>query len=121
MSVRITNAIVQDGDVTITSAQFVVAGGLSYNQKVVAFTTLMEHAAVSLDLPSQGPLAAEILYRIADERAGVPIAAPVETPVEAEPEPQGGGRVLPNRVATAFWVGLVLVIAAAFILQHLAV
>ena len=120
MSVRITNAVVQNGDVTITSAQFVVAGGLSYEDKLRAFSTLVQHAAASLDLPHEGPIAAEILYRLADERAGA-AALPA-----AQPIGPGAGRsagVTPlskwrRRLAVAaFWIGATLLVGAAALLK----
>src|SRR5207245_5924847 len=88
LGAKITNAVVQNGNVTITSAQFVVAGGLSYDDKLKALSTLVEHAAASLDLPHEGPIAAEILYRIADERAGVVVATPAAPMVTLEPKPR---------------------------------
>ena len=117
MSVRITSAVVQNGDVTITSAQFVVAGGLSYEDKLRAFSTLVQHAAASLDLPHEGPIAAEILYRLADERAGagtLPTPQPLTEAAAAIP-PLGKWRR--RLAAAAFWIGATLFIAAAALLK----
>lgn len=119
MSVRITNAVVQAGNVTTVSAQLVVAGGLSYNARLDAFSTLVSHAAASLELPHEGPMAAELLYRVADERAGaatLPIAEPhSEQRIEAQPGPT----VRPAAWKVAlFWAGLLLLIAAAFLAQR---
>ncbi|HTK33930.1 MAG TPA: hypothetical protein VL358_01420 [Caulobacteraceae bacterium] len=113
MGAKITNAVVQNGNVTITSAQFVVAGGLSYDDKLKALSTLVEHAAASLDLPHQGPIAAEILYRIADERAGVAMPAPTASVPALQPQrkPRDWRSLA---LGAAFWVvfcGLLLAAA----------
>jgi hypothetical protein len=114
LSAKITNAVVQNGDVTITSAQFVVAGGLSYDDKLKALSTLVQHAAASLDLPHEGPMAAEILYRIADERAGVAVAnllAPMAAP---EPKRRDWRRLA---LGAAFWIAFCLLLLAAALLK----
>lgn len=120
MSVRITNAVVQNGDVTITSAQFVVAGGLSYEDKLRAFSTLVQHAAASLDLPHEGPIAAEILYRLADERAGA-AALPAAQPIGPGAGLSAGVTPLSKwrrRLAVAaFWIGATLLVGAAALLK----
>ena len=116
MGAKITNAVVQSGDVTITSAQFVVAGGLSYDDKLKALSTLVEHAAASLDLPHEGPMAAEILYRIADERAGVAIT-PAATPLaKAKPLPRSRDwRAL--ALGAGFWTLFCLLLLTAALLR----
>ena len=114
MGAKITNAVVQSGDVTITSAQFVVAGGLSYDDKLKALSTLVEHAAASLDLPHEGPIAAEILYRIADERAGVTIAPTTTALTKAQPKPRDWRRLA---LGAAFWVAFCLLLLAAALLK----
>ena len=113
---RITNAVVQNGDVTITSAQFVVAGGLSYDDKLRAFSTLVQHAAASLELPHEGPIAAEILYRLADERAGAaPPPAAQAAATGAALSPKDKWR---RRIATAlFWIGATLFVGAAAVMR----
>ena len=114
MGAKITNAVVQNGNVTITSAQFVVAGGLSYDDKLKALSTLVEHAAASLDLPHEGPIAAEILYRIADERAGVVMPTPA-TPVVALPaKPRDWRRMA---MGAAFWIAFCLLLLAAALVK----
>jgi hypothetical protein len=116
MSVKITNAVVQNGDVTVTSAQFVVAGGLSYEERVRTLSTLVQHAAASLDLPDQGPLAAEILYRIADDRAG---AAPLKSPATETIAPATKKRDWKGMaLGAAFWIGFVAVVVGAAALKH---
>ncbi len=116
MSVKITNAVVQNGDVTVTSAQFVVAGGLSYEERVRTLSTLVQHAASSLDLPDHGPIAAEILYRIADDRAG---AAPLKREI-APAEPAAKRRDWKGlAVGAAFWVGFAALVVGAAVLKHL--
>lgn len=70
MGVTVRNAVVQNGQNTVASAHFVAAQGLSKADKVAAFSALVEHAAQCLDLPHKGAAAAEILYQIADDRAG---------------------------------------------------
>jgi hypothetical protein len=115
LGAKITNAVVQNGNVTITSAQFVVAGGLSYDDKLKALSTLVEHAAASLDLPHEGPIAAEILYRIADERAGVSEALPMAsaTALQPQPKPRDWRTLL---IGAAFWIVFgVLLLAAALL------
>jgi hypothetical protein len=114
LGAKITNAVVQNGDVTITSAQFVVAGGLSYDDKLKALSTLVEHAAASLDLPHEGPIAAEILYRIADERAGVVVAQPPAPVAQLQAQPRDWKRFA---LGVAFWVGFLLLMAAAAYLR----
>lgn len=115
MGAKITNAVVQNGNVTITSAQFVVAGGLSYDDKLKALSTLVEHAAASLDLPHQGPIAAEILYRIADERAGAIVdTQPVAKAAAVMPAKTRDWRHI--ALGAVFWIGfLMLLVAAAYL------
>jgi hypothetical protein len=116
MSVKITNAVVQNGDVTVTSAQFVVAGGLSYEERVRTLSTLVQHAAASLDLPDQGPIAAEILYRIADDRAGAAPLKPAQTEtVETAPKKRDWKNIA---LGAAFWVGFVALVVGAAALKH---
>lgn len=84
MGVTVRNAVVQNGQNTVASAHFVAAQGLSKADKVAAFAALVEHAAQCLDLPHKGPAAAEILYQIADDRAG---AAEIKFTPRPENEP----------------------------------
>jgi hypothetical protein len=114
MSAKITNAVVQNGDVTITSAQFVVAAGLSYDDKLKALSTLVQHAAASLDLPHEGPIAAEILYRIADERAGAAVIALPPSAVTPEPKRRDWRRLA---LGAVFWAGFCLLLLAAALLK----
>jgi hypothetical protein len=106
MGVTVRNAVVQNGSVTVASAHFVAAQGLSREAKVAALAALTEHAAQCLDLPHEGPQAAEILYQIADHRAG---AAPLKTPEPPAPpqpaKPQG-------KLAKLAWQAVLLATAA---------
>src|SRR5690348_10840525 len=120
MSAKVTNATVQRDGVTVTSAQFVVAGGLSFDERVDALSALVERAADALDLPATGPIAAELLYRIADDRAG---AAPIERPAAgataAAEAAKPARRTWRSRIPMiAFWAGFVALTAAAWVLQH---
>jgi hypothetical protein len=115
LGAKITNAVVQNGNVTITSAQFVVAGGLSYDDKLKALSTLVEHAAASLDLPHEGPIAAEILYRIADERAGAVAPVPLATAVAPSGVKQRDWRRL--ALGAVFWVSFCLLLLAAALVK----
>ena len=114
MGAKITNAVVQNGNVTITSAQFVVAGGLSYDDKLKALSTLVEHAAASLDLPHEGPIAAEILYRIADERAGVAEVKPSAPPPAPQNKPRDWRQLA---LGAAFWAAFCLFLLAAALVK----
>jgi hypothetical protein len=70
MSVTVRNAVVQNQGRTLASAHFVAAQGLSRADQIATLSALVNDAAVTLGLPVQGPEAAEILYQLADERAG---------------------------------------------------
>ncbi|WP_369060212.1 hypothetical protein ABOZ73_01755 [Caulobacter sp. 73W] len=87
MGVNVRNAVVQNDGRTVASAHFVAAQGLSQTDKVAALSALVNDAAATLGLPFQGPEAAEVLYQIADERAGATSIA-FEASPEPEPEPE---------------------------------
>ncbi len=89
MGVNVRNAVVQNDGRTVASAHFVAAQGLSQTDKVAALSALVNDAAATLGLPFHGPEAAEVLYQIADERAGATSIAFEANPApEPEPEPQ---------------------------------
>lgn len=121
MGVTVRNAVVQNGQNTVASAHFVAAQGLSKADKVAAFAALVEHAAQCLDLPHKGPAAAEILYQIADDRAGA-------AEIKFTPRPEGEAAVgapkvfdpkslLKRRVAQAVLFALAAFAAGAFVAE----
>ena len=117
MSVNIRNSAIQKGEQTIGSVQFVVAQGLSYNDKVYALSTMVTQAAQSLELPHDGPMAAEILYRIADEKAGAAVAlTPDPTPSSGQDIKQSSWRT--RLIAGGFWAGIVGLAIAAVLVQR---
>lgn len=119
MSVNIRNSAIQKGEQTIGSVQFVIAQGLSYNDKVYALTTMVTQAAQSLDLPYDGPMAAEILYRIADEKAGaVAPSVPDPTPLSAQKSAPSSLRA--KLIAGGVWVLIVGLAVAAVVVQRAA-
>lgn len=73
MPVTVRNAQVMKGTDTLSTVQFVVAHPLTENDKVFALSQIVVQASAALELPTEGSLASEILYRLADERAGVTI------------------------------------------------
>ena len=83
MSVTVRNAVVQNQGRTLASAHFVAAQGLSRADQIATLSALVNDAAVTLGLPVQGAEAAEILYQLADERAGA-------VQVEFEPAAEDG-------------------------------
>jgi len=120
VSVNIRNSAIQKGEQTIGSVQFVIAQGLSYNDKVYALTTMVTQAAQSLELPHEGPLAAEILYRIADEKAGAVVAV---APDPVPPQAQGrwgkvSGPLRARLAAAAFWSVIFGIAIAAVLVQR---
>ena len=120
MGVTVRNAVVQNGQATVASAHFVAAQGLGHADKVAALSALVEHAAQCLDLPHRGPAAAEVLYQIADERAG---AAELKfTPkIEgaARPLPTPMPRGLARRAAQGVLFALAAFTAGAFVADML--
>jgi hypothetical protein len=118
VSVNIRNSAIQKGEQTIGSVQFVVAQGLSYNDKVYALSTMVTQAAQSLELPHDGPMAAEILYRIADEKAGAAVAlAPDPAPAKQDLKK---ATLKARLIAGAFWAGLLGLALAAVLVQRAA-
>lgn len=121
MGVTVRNAVVQNGQNTVASAHFVAAQGLSKADKVAALSALMEHAAQCLDLPHRGPAAAEILYQIADDRAG---ASEIKFTPKLEPGASAGpigrrallapGALLKRRIAQGVLFALAAFAAGAF-------
>jgi hypothetical protein len=119
VSVNIRNSAIQKGEQTIGSVQFVVAQGLSYNDKVYALTTMVTQAAQSLELPHEGALAAEILYRIADEKAGaMPASAPDPAPPASQKAPPSSLRA--RLIAGGVWALIVGLAVAAVVVQRAA-
>jgi hypothetical protein len=120
MGVTVRNAVVQNGQNTVASAHFVAAQGLSKADKVAAFAALVEHAAQCLDLPHKGPAAAEILYQIADDRAG---AAEIKFTPRPEGEVSGVSKpfdpksLLKRRVAQGVLFALAAFAAGAFVAE----
>ena len=121
MGVTVRNAVVQNGQNTVASAHFVAAQGLSKADKVAAFAALVEHAAQCLDLPHTGPAAAEILYQIADDRAG---AAEIKFTPRPDGEPAVGApkafdpkSLLKRRVAQGVLFALAAFAAGAFVAE----
>lgn len=120
MGVTVRNAVVQNGQNTVASAHFVAAQGLSKADKVAAFAALVEHAAQCLDLPHKGPAAAEILYQIADDRAG---AAEIKFTPRPEGDGPGAPRVfdpkslLKRRIAQGVLFALAAFAAGAFVAE----
>jgi hypothetical protein len=82
VSVTVRNAAVAKGDATLATAQFVVAGPLAENDKVYILSKLVAEASAALELPAEGREASEIIYRLADERAGVAEVKPDPTPMQ---------------------------------------
>ena len=122
MGVTVRNAVVQNGQNTVASAHFVAAQGLSKADKVAAFAALVEHAAQCLDLPHKGPAAAEILYQIADDRAG---AAEIKFTPRPEGDAAAAGApkvfdpksLLKRRVAQGVLFALAAFAAGAFVAE----
>lgn len=120
MGVTVRNAVVQNGQNTVASAHFVAAQGLSKADKVAAFAALVEHAAQCLDLPHKGPAAAEILYQIADDRAG---AAEIRFTPRPEGELAGGAKpfdpksLLKRRIAQGVLFAFAAFAAGAFVAE----
>jgi hypothetical protein len=116
MGVTVRNAVVQNGQNTVASAHFVAAQGLSKADKVAAFSALVEHAAQCLDLPHKGAAAAEILYQIADDRAG---ASEIKFTPRLENEPAlvgfGGKSLLKRRLAQGLLFAVAAFAAGAFV------
>lgn|GEM_PF-5534557 len=119
MSVNIRNSAIQKGEQTIGSVQFVVAQGLSYNDKVYALSTMVTQAAQSLELPHDGPMAAEILYRIADEKAGA-VAALTPDPVGPVTPKDKKAALKSQMIAAGFWTLLFGLAIAAVVVQRAA-
>ncbi len=84
MPVTVRNASVMKGTDTLSTVQFVVAHPLSENDKVFALSQILVQASAALELPTEGSQASEILYRLADERAGATTLAP-DAPAPAPP------------------------------------
>ena len=80
MPVTVRNAQVMKGADTLSTVQFVVAHPLSDNDKIYALSQIVVQASAALELPVEGASASEILYRLADERAGA-------ATLEADPAP----------------------------------
>lgn len=120
MGVTVRNAVVQNGQNTVASAHFVAAQGLSKADKVAAFAALVEHAAQCLDLPHKGPAAAEILYQIADDRAG---AAEIKFTPRPEGDTPGASKafdpksLLKRRIAQGVLFALAAFTAGAFVAE----
>ena len=120
MGVTVRNAVVQNGQNTVASAHFVAAQGLSKADKVAAFAALVEHAAQCLDLPHKGPAAAEILYQIADDRAG---ASEIKFTPRPEGDAPGAPKVfdpkslLKRRIAQGVLFALAAFAAGAFVAE----
>ena len=85
MPVTVRNAQVMKGTDTLSTVQFVVAHPLSDNDKIFALSQIVVQASAALELPTEGSQASEILYRLADERAG----ATTLEPDAAAPAPKG--------------------------------
>lgn len=118
MGVNVRNAVVQNEGRTVASAHFVAAQGLSQTDKVAALSALVNDAAATLGLPFQGPEAAEVLYQIADERAGATSIAFESSPTpEVEPEPVV--QPLHQRVWNTVHARTVIIAASALVLGAL--
>jgi hypothetical protein len=83
LPVTVRNAQVMKGTDTLSTVQFVVAHPLSDNDKIFALSQIVVQASMALELPTEGAKASEILYRLADERAGA-------TTLAADPSPPAG-------------------------------
>ncbi|WP_269716735.1 hypothetical protein [Caulobacter sp. NIBR2454] len=119
MGVNVRNAVVQNDGRTVASAHFVAAQGLSQTDKVAALSALVNDAAATLGLPFQGPEAAEVLYQIADERAGatsIAFETNASTTGVSEPEQEASWR---QRLWRTVHARTVIVAASALVLGAL--
>jgi hypothetical protein len=77
------------GSDTLSTVQFVVAHPLSDNDKIFALSQIVVQASMALELPTEAAKASEILYRLADERAGASSLEPDPPPPEGASRGRG--------------------------------